>query len=851
MKSTVLPGKSLSPGYAIWPLFGLLVFTLLSGIGYATFGRHPEWLQFIPAPFLSELTQFFGIAFTFFAQGHIWISCGVLFLYLSHRTKLRWIPAFLAVYVLSLSSELAGVRFGIPFGDYTYTELLGTKWFNLVPILIPFSWFSMALPSFALSFYAFPKTNQRFIRIGFAALLLALWDLSLDPAMSYLTTYWTWAEPGPFYGMPWVNLGGWYVTGLVLMTALHLLRTEQWIPKLSLRWVTMYYGLILLLPMLMVIAAGLWFALAVTLGFVIPCAWIVERNYKKQGHDDFSAYGTLGRAADADASTNPDTLHPDGLKAFFSSHSRSFSFAARFFSSDQYQLVTRLYAFCRTTDDIPDTIALRDGSQRAEEELNAWEERVYLSYQGIPSGIEWLDELMNRSNQAGVPFDLIQDLIVGVRTDLRSVEIKTVEELDRYCYCVASVVGIWLCYLFGVRDREILERASAMGRAMQVTNILRDVGEDLQMDRLYLPTELMGAYGVSKNDLQRMASGEVPISEEYQSLLEDLMERAEADYQYAFRGLSAIPPSFARAAAVASEVYKGIHRSLRRNQYDNFKRRAYTRWYEKVFMAMRALRRLKLVQNRPFITTADPVFVSYQQLANNHRRQQPLIVLLLAMLLCFQGAVFAPTTEAQWHPPMPASVHTHTDVPPLKPMKLDDDMDANHILVEQIRSLYFQAVDEADAIQKGFQLIDAHVKAPGQPQEPVLGAYRAALIVLQAKHAFWPQKKLRFLKSGLPQLDGLVAANPENVEIRYLRLMSCYYLPRFLGMSSSTREDVEVLAQLLPEARHKFPTDLFNTMTQFVTDNKELSEEEKKSFQRHLHGTPPTSPHNKAFKTYE
>ena len=73
-----------------------------------------------------------------------------------------------------------------------------------------------------------------------------------------------------------------------------------------------------------------------------------------------------------------------------------------------------------------------------------------LAYQGIPSGIQWLDELMARSVQSGVPYELIQDLIFGVRSDLGKVEIKTMADLDRYTYCVASVVGIWLCYLFGV-----------------------------------------------------------------------------------------------------------------------------------------------------------------------------------------------------------------------------------------------------------------------------------------------------------------------------------------------------------------------------------------------------------------
>lgn len=817
----------------------LLLFTLLSAVGYATFGRHPEWLQHIPSPFISELSLFFGVAFTFFAQGHIWISFGVLFIYLTQKTKFSWITGFIAVYAISLISELSGTRFGLPFGEYAYTELLGAKWFDLVPVLIPVSWFTMALPSFTLAWFAFPSTSQRLKRISFAAALLTLWDLSLDPAMSYLTTYWTWGEQGPYYGMPWINLVGWYATGLVLMASLHALKAEKWVRHLSLRWVSVYYGLVLLLPLLMCLAAGLWVAFAVTMAAVIPCAWLIDRNSKEHNTDenDFDSYGNEGKILDNAAKT-PDSIRTEKLKEYFSSHSKSFSFAARFFSREQYQLVTRLYAFCRVTDDISDTLAFTEGCAKAEAELNEWEERVYLSYQGIPSRIEWLDELMTRSNQSGVPFDLVQDLIAGVRTDLRAVEIHTVEELNRYTYCVASVVGIWLCYLFGVRDREVLERASALGRAMQITNIVRDVGEDLRMQRLYLPTELMDRYEVRREHLITMDAGTLPITDGYKTLMEDLMERAEADYQYAFRGLSAVPPSFARAAAVASEVYRGIHRSLRRNRYDNFRKRAYTRWGDKIFLTVKALRRLKEVQNHPFIPVAEPVFFSNQQLSNNHNRQKPLIGIFILALWSCQSLVMPDITEAQqaMSIPAPASAYGLTSragSPPSAPERIE----VTPAYVSQIRTHYLASVEHEASIEKGLQLIRV-----SPAEAPILEAYGAALTVLKAKHAFWPPKKMNYLKEGLPVLDELVEKHPEHVEIRYLRLISCYYLPGFLGMSDTVTEDAAVLAKLLPSSRDLFPEDLFYDMVYFVSNTKDLDNSQKQTLHRILSEAPSTRP---------
>ena len=127
----------------------------------------------------------------------------------------RWIPAFLTVYVLSFLAEHIGTGYGIPFSGYEYTGLLGPKLLGRVPYVIPLSWFLMAAPSWILARRVFPR-GRVVPRIVMATFLLVLWDLPLDPAMSFLTPYWLWQNPGSFYGMPWVNLAGWALTGVVL-----------------------------------------------------------------------------------------------------------------------------------------------------------------------------------------------------------------------------------------------------------------------------------------------------------------------------------------------------------------------------------------------------------------------------------------------------------------------------------------------------------------------------------------------------------------------------------------------------------------------------------------------------------
>src|SRR5690606_37339813 len=187
-----------------------------------------------------------------------------------------------------------------------------------VPFLIPLSWFLMPVPAFGLALHAFPA--QRLCRAAFAASLLVTWDLSLDPAMSYLTSYWTWGEAGPYYGMPLVNLAGWFVTALAIMGLMEGLRAERWVRRLSVRWLAVYYGLVLLMPFGMVVAGGLWGAAAATLGAVGVAAWVVMRRGAGTGRPAPAAR----EAAPVAVPVAADLADLPALRDFFRRHSRSF-----------------------------------------------------------------------------------------------------------------------------------------------------------------------------------------------------------------------------------------------------------------------------------------------------------------------------------------------------------------------------------------------------------------------------------------------------------------------------------------------------------------------------------------------
>jgi putative membrane protein len=241
-------------------LFVLGAFTFVSIVGYGRFALHPENL-----PSTGIALRLYSISFQFFAQLHILIAFAVLATVLIKYIGFRWTAGLGAVCALSFVSEHVGTGYGIPFGGYSYTGLLGIRIGPRVPALIPLSWFLMSMPAWVVARSVFPDRQAgRVGRLILGSWGLVLWDLALDPAMSFLAPYWRWAETGPYYGMPWSNLLGWFVTGLVLMGALEA--TADWASyeRLPARWMAAFYVLVLTLPLGMLAAAGAWLAVGTT-----------------------------------------------------------------------------------------------------------------------------------------------------------------------------------------------------------------------------------------------------------------------------------------------------------------------------------------------------------------------------------------------------------------------------------------------------------------------------------------------------------------------------------------------------------------------------------------------------------
>src|SRR5215207_10068544 len=176
-------------------------------------------------------------------------------------------------------------------------------------------------------------------------------------------------------------------------------------------------------------------------------------------------------------------------------HSKSFHFASGLLPEEKRSAVRALYAFCRTVDDIVDESL---DSER-DSQLDYWRGMVEnASFENNDLiAAAWADTLARYH----IPRHYALQLIDGVARDLSQSRYQTFDELATYCYGVASTVGLMSMYVVGFQTNEAIPYAIKLGVALQMTNILRDVGEDYQNGRLYLPRQEMAFYGIREDDL--------------------------------------------------------------------------------------------------------------------------------------------------------------------------------------------------------------------------------------------------------------------------------------------------------------------------------------------------------------
>lgn len=245
---------------------------------------------------------------------------------------------------------------------------------------------------------------------------------------------------------------------------------------------------------------------------------------------------------------------------------KTFYYGSLFLPREKRLATWAIYAFCRIADDIADEPDVYGDRHEA---LAAWNEALRATYSGHPQGAvmtAWAHML----NRFDVPIEPALELLQGVAMDLDGTCIETFDDLRLYCYRVAGTVGLLMAPILGYTHPAALEAAVDLGIAMQLTNILRDIGEDAAAGRIYLPAEDLRRFICTREALRGGT-----VTESFIKLMEFQIARAEEYYQRGLRGIVYLQADARLAIALSASLYRKILHRIRRNEYDVFRRRAH------------------------------------------------------------------------------------------------------------------------------------------------------------------------------------------------------------------------------------------------------------------------------------
>lgn len=251
--------------------------------------------------------------------------------------------------------------------------------------------------------------------------------------------------------------------------------------------------------------------------------------------------------------------------------SRTFQAASFALPAEVRRDATALYAFCRQADDAVDLG--EDGAA----ELARLHERLDLIYARRPLPVAADRAFADVVARRAIPRELPAALLDGFAWDLDGHRYETLSDLYAYAARVAGTVGAMMAVIMGARDAAVLARACDLGVAMQVTNVVRDVGEDARRGRLYLPAQLLAAEGIDAVAWLRAPH----FSPALGRVVERLLREADALYERAATGIAALPLSCRPAMHAARLMYREIGHEVRRRGLDSVSGRAVVSWQRK------------------------------------------------------------------------------------------------------------------------------------------------------------------------------------------------------------------------------------------------------------------------------
>jgi phytoene synthase len=269
-------------------------------------------------------------------------------------------------------------------------------------------------------------------------------------------------------------------------------------------------------------------------------------------------------------------------------NSKSFALAARLLPPEVARNVVVLYAYCRRADDEVDLAPAAEQPERLDS-LRAELARVFAPAVPDDPALATFQQVVR---ECEIPRVYLDELLQGMQMDVERVAYRNMPELALYAHRVAGVVGLMMCHVMGVRDPRALEHAAHLGIAMQLTNIARDVLEDWQRGRLYLPDELLAAHG-GAGLRQRLLAAGGDFPEQFAgaaaAATADLLEYADEYYVSGDLGMSELSVRCSLAVRTASAVYAAIGHRVRAQGCNPLAGRAIVPTPTKLLLAAQAL----------------------------------------------------------------------------------------------------------------------------------------------------------------------------------------------------------------------------------------------------------------------
>ncbi|MCB0278613.1 MAG: phytoene/squalene synthase family protein [Calditrichaeota bacterium] len=270
-------------------------------------------------------------------------------------------------------------------------------------------------------------------------------------------------------------------------------------------------------------------------------------------------------------------------------YSKSFYLSARLLPKKTQEATFALYGFCRYADNLIDNPRQRNITELLAE-IGYLENEIRIAYRTGESEHPIISAFITTALEYGIPLDQPLELLKGVVMDLQFKVYDDFDKLYMYCYRVAGVVGKMMTYILGYSDETAFTYAEKLGVAMQLTNILRDIEEDIKVDRLYLPLTDLKRFNVTERQIR-----ELKFNYRMQDLIEFQVRRADNYFAQGNAGIGLLQRKSRFAISAASQIYRGILRQIEANGFNPFLGRVFVPRSKKLFILM-----TEIVRNRIF-----------------------------------------------------------------------------------------------------------------------------------------------------------------------------------------------------------------------------------------------------------